>query len=72
MPWKVEISETEKQRFESREWILRRLADSGTTLRPVRPGRYALPLVERDRRLVCLFLDEDGLCSQYRRDLARG
>ncbi len=67
MPWKVVVTEEEKQRFESEAWIRERLASHGVAIESVGDGLYRLPALVRNRRLECVFLDEDGLCSQVKR-----
>lgn len=67
MPWKVLVTEEERNRFEAEEWIRQRFADHGVTMEAVGEGLYRLPALERNRRMECIFLDEDGLCSQVKR-----
>lgn len=62
------VTAEERDRFESREWVRERLAKHGAAITPAGPNQFALPMVERDRKLVCLFLDDDGLCSQYKNE----
>ena len=68
MPWRAGITREEKERFEGEAWIRERLDRLGVGFDQQGENLFALPLVvrEEDRRLVCAFLDEDGLCSQYR------
>lgn len=67
MPWKVLVTEEERQRFEAESWIRERFASMGVAITKVSEGLYQLPALERNRRLECAFLDEDGLCSQVKR-----
>lgn len=66
MPWKILVTEAEKKRFEAQEWIQQRLAAHHAVFEPVSEGIYRIPALERNRRMECLFLDEDGLCSQVK------
>ncbi len=68
MPWVTVITREEKERLESREWIQEQLRTHGTELKPHGPNDFKLPMLERHRRLECLFLDEDGLCSIHRKE----
>lgn len=67
MPWKVLVTEEEKNRFEAEEWIRQRFAAHGVEMEKVGEALYRLPALERNRRMECIFLDEDGLCSQVKR-----
>ena len=67
-PWVVGITQKEKDRFEGEEWIRQRLAEKGVTFQQVRENSYAIPHLVHDRKLQCVFLDEDSLCSIYKRN----
>jgi lysine-N-methylase len=66
MPWRYEISEEDHLRLESEAWIRERLQTLGTSFRPIASGVWNLPQIERNRRMVCGFLDEDDRCSIHR------
>lgn len=66
-PWRYAITTEEKNRFQGEAWINERLAAQGVDFVEYSPGQFSLPWVERDRRLVCAFLDEDNFCSQHKR-----
>jgi len=68
MPWRVAITPEERDRFEAQEWVRERLERQGAAFYEAPNGQLSMPLVvrESDQRLVCAFLDEDGLCSQLK------
>lgn len=63
MPWSIRFSSEEAQRYLSEPWVRERVGDEGAAIL----GQGVLPVREHDRRLQCLFLDDDMLCSLQKR-----
>ena len=53
-------------RLEKIPWIQERLLKNGAIFEPHGTETFALPMIERARKIECLFLDPDGLCSIHR------
>ncbi|MES2310227.1 MAG: hypothetical protein V4507_15340 [Verrucomicrobiota bacterium] len=66
VPWRNVLGLEEKRRLERIPWIQERLQKAGVVFEPCGEGFYLLPMLERDRKVGCLFLDSDGLCSIHR------
>jgi lysine-N-methylase len=59
VPWSIRFSSEETERYLAEPWIRERAGDDA--LRVL--GRGMLPMREHERRLQCVFLDDDRLCS---------
>lgn len=59
VPWNIRFSAEETERFIAEPWIKERAGDEGMRVL----ARGVLPMREHDRRLQCVFLDEDLLCG---------
>lgn len=68
MPWRILVSSGEKDRLLRLDWVRERLASAGARFMETSGALFALPVVERNRMLDCLFLDADGLCSIHKRE----
>lgn len=66
-PWRLVVQEEEKKRFEAESWIQERFAQKGVAIQPLSGADYVIPYVVHDRKLQCVFLDDDNLCSMYKR-----
>ncbi|MCC6355375.1 MAG: YkgJ family cysteine cluster protein [Verrucomicrobiae bacterium] len=67
MPWAIRLGDDEAGRIGSNEWARSRMAEMGAELRRDRSGARVLPMIDRDRHLQCVFLDDDGLCGLHKR-----
>jgi lysine-N-methylase len=63
LPWRARLGDEEARRYLADPWVRERAGDEGARVLE----RRALPMREVDRRLECLFLDGDGLCSLQKR-----
>lgn len=63
LPWSIRFSGEEAQRYLSDPWVRERAGREGAQV----IERGVLPMREKDRRLECVFLDEDMLCSLQKR-----
>lgn len=63
LPWRVGLEEGEIRRYLADPWVRERAGDGGVRILE----RGVLPMREQDRRLQCVFLDDDGLCSVQKR-----
>lgn len=63
VPWRVRVTDEEARRYLADPWVRERVGEEGLGL----IERGVLPMREEERRLQCVFLDEDGLCSMQKR-----
>lgn len=63
MPWAIRMSAEEAARYQDNDWARARLRAAGAALSRDRSGHFVLPMIEVERRLQCVFLDDDGLCG---------
>ena len=63
VPWNIRFSEEEIQRFVAEPWVRKRAGADG--LKILSSG--VLPMRDHDRRLQCVFLDDDGLCGMQKK-----
>lgn len=63
VPWSIRFSEEETARYVAEPWIHARL--SAEAMDVLESG--VLPMREHDRRLQCVFLDDDMLCSLHKK-----
>jgi lysine-N-methylase len=64
LPWRVRLEDDEARRYLADPWVIERAGPDGAQI----IARGALPMREVDRRLECVFLDGDGLCSLQKRE----
>lgn len=62
VPWSIRFSAEETERYLAEPWVRGRVGEAG--LRVLKSG--VLPMREHERRLQCVFLDEDDLCGMQR------
>lgn len=62
MPWAIRMTDEEVARYRGNDWARRRMDALGATLAK-QGGHFVLPMIEVDKRLQCIFLDEDHLCG---------
>lgn len=63
VPWSIRFGAEEAERFLADPWITLRVGDQGRKVL----ARGMLPQREHQRRLQCVFLDDDELCSLQKR-----
>lgn len=63
VPWSIRFSDEEVVRYLSEPWIAERVGDEGMAVL----GRGVLPMREHERRLQCVFLDDDLLCGMHKK-----
>ncbi|GAB4251236.1 MAG: hypothetical protein OHK005_18370 [Candidatus Methylacidiphilales bacterium] len=69
--WSITASATEMENLLRLDWVRERLATFGAEPKPLPSSHgttYRLPMRARGRELVCVFLDDDDLCSVHRRE----
>jgi lysine-N-methylase len=59
VPWSIRFSSEEIERYVSEPWVRERAGDEAMGVL----ARGVLPMREHERRLQCVFLDDDRLCS---------
>jgi lysine-N-methylase len=59
VPWSIRFSSEEIERYVSEPWVRERAGDEAMRVL----ARGVLPMREHERRLQCVFLDDDRLCS---------
>jgi lysine-N-methylase len=64
LPWRVRLGDDEARRYLANPWVRERAGHAGVEV----IERGVLPMREVDRRLECVFLDGDGLCSLQKRE----
>jgi lysine-N-methylase len=64
LPWRVRLEDDEARRYLADPWVRERAGHAGAEV----IERGVLPMREVDRRLECVFLDGDGLCSLQKRE----
>jgi len=62
VPWSIRFSAEETARYVAEPWIHARLSAEAMDVLE----RGVLPMREKDRRLQCVFLDDDMLCSMHK------
>ncbi|HTN88048.1 MAG TPA: YkgJ family cysteine cluster protein [Sorangium sp.] len=63
LPWNIRFSNDEARRYLEEPWVRERAGEEGALV----IARGVLPMREKDRRLQCVFLDDDMLCSMQKR-----
>jgi lysine-N-methylase len=63
VPWSIRFGPEETERFLADPWITLRVGEEGRRVL----AKGMLPQREHERRLQCVFLDEDELCSLHKR-----
>ncbi|WP_433932472.1 YkgJ family cysteine cluster protein [Sorangium cellulosum] len=63
LPWNIRFSSDEARRYLEEPWVRERAGEEGALV----IARGVLPMREQDRRLQCVFLDDDLLCSMQKR-----
>ncbi|MGK4009312.1 YkgJ family cysteine cluster protein [Sorangium sp. So ce1036] len=63
MPWNIRFSNEEARRYLEDPWVRERAGSEAAVV----IARGVLPMLEKDRRLQCVFLDDDLLCSLQKR-----
>lgn len=63
LPWGIRFGEEERARYLAEPFVIERAGPAGLAVL----GRGLLPTRMEDRRLQCVFLDEDELCSLQKR-----
>jgi len=64
LPWRIRLRDEEARRYLADPWVRERAGPEGARVLE----RGVLPMREVDRRLECVFLDPDGLCSMQKRE----
>lgn len=59
VPWAIKFSNEEAERYVNEPWVQERAGDEGLHVL----ARGVLPMREHERRLQCIFLDDDQLCA---------
>ena len=62
VPWSIRFSEEETARYAGEPWVRERIGDKA--MKVLAGG--VLPMREHERRLQCVFLDDDMLCSMHK------
>ncbi|WP_437335137.1 YkgJ family cysteine cluster protein [Sorangium sp. So ce394] len=62
LPWNIRFSSDEAKRYLEEPWVRERAGEEGALV----IARGVLPMREKDRRLQCVFLDDDLLCSMQK------
>jgi lysine-N-methylase len=62
VPWQIRFSDEETARYMAEPWIRERIGDEGMAV--LETG--VLPMREHERRLQCVFLDDDMMCSMQK------
>lgn len=63
LPWSIRFSSEEAKRYLEDPWVRERAGSEAAQV----IARGVLPMLEKDRRLQCVFLDDDLLCSLQKR-----
>ncbi|XYH98111.1 YkgJ family cysteine cluster protein [Sorangium sp. So ce1128] len=63
LPWNIRFSNDDARRYLEEPWVRERAGEEGALV----IARGVLPMREKDRRLQCVFLDDDMLCSMQKR-----
>ncbi len=63
VPWGIRFGPEETERYLAESWVRERVGDGGALVL----AQGILPMREHERRLQCVFLDDDELCSLHKR-----